>query len=43
MNYFSEKDYIFAQQSAIIIPEQLSSQQKQEILKIMLKIRLSQK
>ncbi|EGO5164829.1 hypothetical protein [Enterococcus faecalis] len=33
MNYFSEKDYIFAQQSAIIIPEQLSSQQKQEILK----------
>ena len=33
MNYFSEKDYIFAQQSAIIIPEQLSSQQKQEMLK----------
>lgn len=33
MSYFSEDEYLFAQKSAITIPEQFSKQQKQETLK----------
>jgi putative ABC transport system permease protein len=33
MSYFSENEYIFATKSAVIVPEQLSAEQKKEISK----------